>query len=181
MILKIVNDKEIFRIVSSSLHSAWLSASIKHCQSVWHPTSRPSPAQPRPPVVSGVYESLCEVMSVTWQMSSVTLIINHVQHCYYLLALLLSRPVSIIKSYIILQPLSALTSPPLLLSSSALLARYLSKCLSHSQNISDISTQSRDDIKMKPSVLPPSTPTLSSNIGWLETSLDDPEQLCTCS
>ena len=43
------------------------------------------------------------------------------------------------------------TSPPLRPSS-----RYLSQCLSHSKNISDISTQSRADIKMKPSVLPPS-------------------------
>ena len=108
MILNIVNDTEIFRIVSFPLHSVWLSGSIKHCQ----PRSRPS------------WDHLsclvwrCEVMSA-WQMSSVTLIINHLWHCYYLLALLLSRRVTIIKSYIILQPLSALTCAPLLLSSPA--------------------------------------------------------------
>ena len=52
MILNIVNDTEIFRIVSFSLHSVWLSGSIKHCQT--HCVQ----AQLRPPVVSRVYQSL---------------------------------------------------------------------------------------------------------------------------
>ena len=48
MILNIVNDTEIFRIVSFSLHSPWPSGSIKHCQ-----ITECSPnlqAQARPPV-----------------------------------------------------------------------------------------------------------------------------------
>ena len=62
MILNIVNDTEIFRIVSFSLHSPWPSGSIKHCQitecSVL--TQPPGPGQ-----TTCRASEPCQVMSVT--------------------------------------------------------------------------------------------------------------------